>query len=121
MPNGLPDDLVMYHHELYEHRFELFITLCRVAVKGVFNSAPFPATIWRSQVDYDGTNIAALHGYFLLGIGIQLDKQVVYQIPMSYWTATGFVNQTYAQAPDRDPAMVVADDITRLRLLFPYP
>jgi hypothetical protein len=65
-----------YHSfgELYDHRIELFIALCRV-IEGKENDA------WK---------IIPENGWFIMGIGKELGRQITYHIPESKWHETQF-------------------------------
>lgn len=66
--------------ELYDHRIELFIALCKM----VYENDITPT--WRCQTDDD---------WFIMGIGIEPGKQITYHIPMNRWDQTTFVDRTY--------------------------
>ena len=84
------------HHtfdELYEHRYELFIALCK-AVAGFGGEK----RIWRSKYHSDGD---FFQGQFLLGIGREKGKQITYHLPLSRWEETSFALEL-EKAPEWD-------------------
>jgi hypothetical protein len=67
--------------ELYEHRFNLWIALCRTIAR-------LETTIvWRSKLHSDGTNY---EGWFVLGIGCSEGSQITYHLPLSKWEECNF-------------------------------
>src|SRR5438067_170128 len=69
------------HHtfeELYEHRFALFIALCRII------AAAHPERVWRAKYHSDG---GWYPEWFLLGIDTTPGTQVTYHLPMRFWDA----------------------------------
>lgn len=94
-----------YHtmDELYEHRYALFIALCKSQHRW---------NIWRSKFHSDGT---MFEGYFILGIGKETNKQISYHLPLKLWNETDFV-QTLDQAPLWD-GHTSQDVLERLNLL----
>lgn len=110
-----------YHtmDELYTHRIELWITMCRISAQfrhhfkdtatsqkaGVFQ-------IWRSKLHDDGSEF---DGWFILGMGKDAGEQITYHLPMSYWERTEFA-ETLEKAPDWDHH-TSADVLERLKLL----
>lgn len=72
-----------YHtfDELYEHRYELFIALCKVL------DGRSSHKVWRSKFHSDGTS---WEGQFVLGIGTAKGKQITYHLPLSRWDETSF-------------------------------
>lgn len=91
--SGINTNLISdgYHTfgELYDHRFELYIALCK-QLSGHY--------IWRSQVHSDGTSY---DGWFMLGIGSTPGSQVSYHLPLSRWSETDFAI-TLVEAPEFD-------------------
>lgn len=67
-----------YHtfNELYEHRFVLWLALCR-AVGGS----------WRTRLHSDGT---FYEGWFVLGLGVAQGEQITYHLPLRLWDEAGF-------------------------------
>lgn len=92
-----------YHtmNELYDHRFALYIALCKSKVDELY--------IWRSQAHADGS---MYDGHFILGIDNEPGKQITYHLPMILWNKTEFA-QTLDRAPDFD-GHTAADVIDRL-------
>lgn|SRR5665811_199899 len=88
-----------YHtfEELYEHRIELFIVLCRVIwdinkVEGAYTKP------WRSKLHSDGSSF---DGWFILGLNKDKGEQITYHIPISRWRETDFA-ETLEKAPEWD-------------------
>lgn len=76
--------------ELYEHRHELFLALCRY----ISDCTP----VWRSRLHSDGTS---LPGWFVLGIRKGPGQQITYHLPMSRWEESWFA-ETLERAPEFD-------------------
>lgn len=87
-----PCDCDGYHtfEELYEHRYALYLALCR-------NWAG-DGCVWRSRRHSDGTSY---DGMFLLGIGVSPGEQITYHLPVSLWGMAWFAH-TLEGAPDYD-------------------
>ena len=85
-----------YHSfgNLYEHRIELFIALCREYGDNLYNER----TVWKSKKHSDGSSI---EGWFILGIGTKKGNQITYHIPLSYWEKLYDIT-TLSQAPKFD-------------------
>lgn len=85
-----------YHtiEELYDHRVELFLTLCRI-LSADTKSQPL---IWRTKKHFDGSKF---DGWFILGIEIRAGKQITYHLPLSRWDDAGFA-LTIIKAPEFD-------------------
>jgi hypothetical protein len=62
--------------ELYEHRIELYLALCRYV--GAYGTG----TVWKSLCHSDGSRML---GWFILGIFEEVGKQITYHIPDKYW------------------------------------
>lgn len=90
--------------ELYEHRFELYLALCRQLVR--------TKSVWRSKVHSDGTSY---DGWFILGIDYAPGSQITYHLPMKYWDRTDFVH-TPVHIPQFD-GHTSFDVIERLKCL----
>ncbi len=89
------DDLVVsdgYHtfDELYEHRFALFIALCRCA-EDLYT--------WRSRKHADGTMFA---GWFIAGVRTAPTHQITYHLPERLWNRLEHVCETLECAPQWD-------------------
>lgn len=91
-----------YHtmDELYEHRIELYISLCRclAAVRENATLKQIFPQVWRSLMHSDGS---CFEGWFILGIHKEKGKQITYHLPMSKWVETRFV-YTLNRAPEWD-------------------
>lgn len=83
--------------ELYEHRYILFIALCR-QVNHLDYEYYGNSSVWRSKTNGDGT---IWDGWFVMGIGKDAGKQITYHLPLSRWEETDFAN-TLDQAPEFD-------------------
>lgn len=79
--------------ELYEHRIELFIALCRV-----IPCEERECSVWRSKKHSDGIE---WDGWFLLGINKTPGQQITYHLPISKWDQCSFVDEL-DQAPAWD-------------------
>jgi hypothetical protein len=91
-----------YHtmDELYEHRIELFITLCRLCEKNKqYWEGPTLPHPWRSKKHSDNT---VFDGWFILGIGYEKGEQMSYHLPIQRWDDTNFVLDTLENAPEWD-------------------
>jgi len=104
-----------YHtmDELYDHRIELFITLCRVGSKSAtgWEGYNFPK-VWRSYLHSDGKGF---DGWFILGIGKENGSQITYHLPESKWEETNFA-ETLDFAPEWD-GHTSSDVLNRLKNL----
>lgn len=94
--------------ELYEHRVELFITLCRVL--GYIQE--YDVFIWKSKLHHDGTSF---DGWFIMGIGDRSGFQISYHLPLSKWDDCAFVTE-HEKAPDWD-GHTSSDVLERLKQL----
>lgn len=88
-----------YHtfEELYEHRIELYITLCRLLASN-YKLQVDGEGVWRSLLHSDGT---AMEGWFVLGILTVKGQQITYHLPLSRWDETSFA-KTLDKAPEFD-------------------
>lgn len=104
-----------YHtfDELYEHRIELFMTLCRFCrVAHYKDGTEFVGRqVWKSKLHADGT---MFDGWFVAGIGVRPGEQITYHLPMSYWDRLDVPYRD--RAPEWD-GHTPADVLTRLKLL----
>lgn len=95
--NGVQTDNISdgYHSfgELYEHRIELFITLCRIITKYDCGTE----FVWKSKKHSDGSEF---EGWFVLGVGINKGRQISYHLPISKWEECKFI--TFEFAPEFD-------------------
>ena len=100
-----------YHtmDELYDHRIELYIALCRTMQT---HDELCAVPIWRSELHADGKRY---DGWFILGIGKEKGSQISYHLPMHRWGDTDFA-ETLENAPVWD-GHTPADVINRLKSL----
>ena len=91
--------------ELYEHRIELWIALCKLLDKHDQDGCP----VWRSELHSDGSRFA---GWFVLGYRFVKGQQITYHLPISYWGRCSFA-ETLERAPDFD-GHTSADVLARL-------
>jgi len=84
--------------ELYEHRIELFIALCRVYDYTFTYHHDIENLPWRSLCHSDGS---AWDGWFIMGLGRSPGEQKTYHLPMSKWEETAFC-ETLERAPEYD-------------------
>ncbi len=106
-PVGETSDGYHTFNELYEHRIQLWITLCRelwVSRENVEQLA------WRSKLHSDGSS---LEGWFVLGVGH--NTQITYHVPLERWDDCGFA-ATLERAPTFD-GHTSADVLQRLKTL----
>lgn len=104
--------------ELYEHRYILFIALCRIMTEamesyiklGLEPDKMIP--VWRSKINGDGTT---WDGWFIMGIYKENGKQITYHLPLERWPETDFA-ETLDKAPDYDDH-TSADVLKRLQVL----
>lgn len=97
--------------ELYEHRVELFITLCRI-IESNLKIQSDGKGIWRSKYHSDGSSF---DGWFIMGIFTISGAQISYHLPISKWEWTSFA-KTLDKAPDFD-GHTSKDVLTRLKSL----
>ena len=83
-----------YHtfDELYAHRVELFLTLCRLFSRR--DAAP----VWKSKLHSDGTSFK---GWFILGLFTGRGHQITYHLPIDRWEDADFA-ETLDEAPEFD-------------------
>lgn len=94
--------------ELYEHRIELYITLCeQISYQPYDDSAH---AVWRSKLHHDGTSF---DGWFVLGIGKKRGEQITYHLPLARWNDCAFAEEL-DKAPEFD-GHTSRDVIGRLR------
>lgn len=80
--------------ELYDHRIELWIALCKsVYLSFTVNGVTSP--IWRTKVHSDGSSF---DGLFVLGMYHNYGTQITYHLPMSRWKDCEFA-VTLEKAP----------------------
>lgn len=92
--------------ELYEHRYVLWITLCR-------NLSRKGAEVWCAKQHADGS---MYEGWFILGINSIPGIQMSYHLPLSYWDEVSSFATVREQAPEWD-GHTSQDVLTRLRNL----
>ena len=84
-----------YHtfEELYDHRIELYIALCRT-----LSYYEHMNNTWRSKLHSDGTSMP---GLFVLGINTLIGRQITYHLPISRWDNCDFAEEL-EKAPEFD-------------------
>lgn len=96
--------------ELYEHRYRIFISLCR-GIYGINrlgkavakhqkmdeNLMPF-IDLWRSKLHSDGT---MFHDSFVVGIHKEKGEQITYHFPLKMWDEFYFIEEL-ERAPEWD-------------------
>lgn len=89
-----------YHSfsELYDHRVELYITLCRLQQKYNNDAGKGSYPVWKSKLHSDGTGF---EGWFIMGIDDIAGHQITYHLPMSKWDWCFFA-ETLPKAPSWD-------------------
>lgn len=82
--NGETSDGYHTFDELYEHRIELWIALCKSIFSTIGRCVPDSDgnPVWRSKTHSDGTTI---DGWFILGIYRAKGEQITYHVPMNRW------------------------------------
>lgn len=104
--------------ELYEHRFALWITICRMVRKDQAQNGTreFESgnaiTVWRSKLHDDGSQY---EGWFILGIGKKKGEIMTYHLPLTKWDEVSFAEEL-ERAPEFD-GHTSADVLTRLSTL----
>lgn len=108
-----------YHtfNELYDHRVELFITICRV-IHGLgrlgllSTQQPNDMCVWKSIKHSDGVE---LEGWFIMGVSKTKGDQMTYHLPISRWDDCFFAEEL-ERSPEWDGH--TSDDVLkRLKLL----
>lgn len=99
-----------YHtfDELYDHRIELYIALCRKLSQDV--GSTLRKEIWRSKLHADGSSF---EGWFILGILKEKGEQISYHLPLIKWDEVSFA-ETLETAPEWD-GHSSAEVLVRLR------
>ena len=84
-----------YHtfKELYEHRFVLWIALCKAL--GLANHSQ-DRYVWRSKKHSDGTSY---DGWFILGMNAYMGEQITYHLPIEMWEETNGFNDLEKALP----------------------
>lgn len=101
-----------YHSfdQLYQHRVELYITICKQLR---FSKDP-TRVVWFSKKHSDGTEFP---GWFLLGIGVTKGYQITYHLPVEpYLNRVTAMFEELPQAPEFD-GHTSDDVIQRLKKL----
>jgi hypothetical protein len=104
-----------YHtfEELYDHRFALFIALCKTLAKQIerdgLSAVPNP---WKSLKHSDGS---MYEGWFVMGINYNKGTQISYHLPNCYWEELAMI-ETLEKAPEFD-GHTPADVVERLKKL----
>lgn len=100
--------------ELYEHRIELFITVCRLHVVQsiLLYGTSDQGSVWRTKLHSDGSSF---DGWFVLGINGQPGQLITYHLPISKWDECSFA-ETLDKAPEFD-GHTSADVLERLKSL----
>jgi len=104
-----------YHtmDELYAHRIELWIALCRTLAEASFGAyGGFKRPIWRARQHADGSSF---DGWFVLGIGEKAGEQLTYHLSNEKWDDTDFAI-VYDRAPEWD-GHTAADVLERIKTL----
>lgn len=99
-----------YHtmDELYAHRTELYIALCKI-LSGDDDFQP-TCSVWKSRLHADGSSY---DGWFILGIYKEEGRQISYHIPLDRWNDLPLA-QELEKAPPFD-GHTSANVIERLR------
>jgi hypothetical protein len=103
---GLISDGYHTFDELYSHRVQLFIALCKHLD---YSGREWP---WRSKLHSDGSSF---EGWFVLGLYKKPGEQITYHLPMSKWDECRFA-ETLERAPEWD-GHTSADVLERLKTL----
>lgn len=103
---GAIDDGFHTFNELYDHRIELYIQLCKIIDKKEHGR------VFRTRVHSDGSVWA---GWFMLGIDREAGKQISYHLPESRWDEVDFAFDE-EKAPEWD-GHTPADVLERLKSL----
>lgn len=105
-----------YHtmDELYDHRIQLFIALCRFIriADGYADEADAGGkaiSVWRSKPHADGSSF---DGWFILGLHKEVGKQITYHLPIARWNDCDFA-ETLEKGPEFD-GHTSADVLARL-------
>ena len=85
--------------ELYEHRYMLFIALCRYVYYHDVKISGANKSIWKTHMHSDGN--PAYDGYFLLGINKEKGTQISYHLPNKFYDGIDFA-EVLDKAPEWD-------------------
>jgi hypothetical protein len=88
--------------DLYTHRIELFIALCKQIsyqehLYEIETGLEQNSVVWKSKKHSDGSE---WEGWFILGINKLRGEQITYHLPISYWEQCSF--EELKTAPDWD-------------------
>ena len=102
--------------ELYEHRIELYIALCKSLFSNWQKRTHIETNnpIWCSKLHSDGT---MFDGMFVLGINTEKDIQITYHLDLEYWDRVVDFAWEYDKAPEYD-GHTSQDVLERLRNSF---
>lgn len=105
-----------YHtfDELYEHRINLYIHICKIYAceQHLLGKETKNYPVWKSMIHSDGSSY---DGWFVLGIYYEKGNQITYHLPMSKWDETFFA-EILDKAPEYD-GHTSADVLERLKTL----
>lgn len=98
-----------YHtfDELYEHRYVLWLSLC----KRLHYNEDCVSKAWKSKKNGDGSGY---EGYFILGWGHSDREQITYHLPVRYWDQAYFATEYEIHPYDGHTS---ADVLERLKQL----
>ena len=100
-----------YHsmNELYAHRHELFMALCKIYDNYI---TPLNTRVkcWKSKLHFDGT---MFEGFFIMGMSVTefegQASQITYHLPIRYWNLCNVLEMP--NAPEYDGH--TSDDVLR--------
>lgn len=72
--------------DLYDHRNNLFIALCKTIYDG--STMLDPIRSYRSKKHSDGSKIEK--GWFILGLWINKNQNITYHLPIKHWKECSF-------------------------------
>lgn len=101
---GLISDSYHTFKELYDHRIELYLALCK--------RMPYE-DVWMSRKNGDGNEVP---GWFVVGIGYYKGEQITYHIPNSRWDECSKLFLVKERAPKFD-GHTYDDVLSRLKIL----
>lgn len=103
-----------YHtmDELYDHRINLFIALCKYVIYNDVKLRGLNYSVWRSKLHSDGSEYK---GWFILGIHKKPGEMISYHLPLSKWDEIGLA-ETLEKAPEFD-GHTSQDVLERLKYL----
>ncbi len=83
--------------ELYKHRIELFIALCRYFIQG--KPSYDQRNVWISKLHSDGSSY---DGWFIMGIAKAEGNQITYHLPDECWDRCEKIAEVLEKAPEYD-------------------